>query len=111
MRNPDFKQYINLYNILTQKGQRTFIMYLMMTHPWEFDGTTERAEEVFKKIKIPFYTGSGPTRTPTNFTGSVRSTISRTSKRRRSCFSPDQPISSGPSISTTTRSSAGMTIG
>src|SRR5258708_15726175 len=59
MRNPDFKQYINLYNILTQKGQRTFIMYLMMTHPWEFDGTVERAEENFKKIRIPFYTGSG----------------------------------------------------
>src|ERR1700688_2728109 len=59
MRNPDYKQYINLYNILTQKGQRTFIMYLMMTHPWEFEGTVERAEETFKKIKIPFYTGSG----------------------------------------------------
>ena len=59
MRNPDYKQYINLYNILTQKGQRTFIMYLMMTHPWEFDGTVERAEQIFKKIKIPFYTGSG----------------------------------------------------
>src|ERR1700746_3623307 len=59
MRNPDYKQYINLYNILTQKGQRTFVMYLMMTHPWEFDGTVERAEEIFKKIKIPFYTGSG----------------------------------------------------
>jgi putative CocE/NonD family hydrolase len=59
MQNPDFKQYINLYNILTQKGQRTFIMYLMMTHPWEFDGTVERAEETFKKIRIPFYTGSG----------------------------------------------------
>ena len=35
MQNPDYKQYINLYNILTQKGQRTFIMYLVMTHPWE----------------------------------------------------------------------------
>ena len=45
-RNPDYKQYINLYNILTQKGQRTFIMYLMMTHPWEPDGTVERAEEI-----------------------------------------------------------------
>src|SRR6202171_5486496 len=45
MRNPDYKQYVNLYNILTQKGQRTFIMYLMMTHPWELDGTVERAEE------------------------------------------------------------------
>ena len=34
-------------------------MYLMMTHPWEDDGTVERAEEFFKKIRIPFYTGSG----------------------------------------------------
>ena len=59
MSNPDFKQYINLYNILTQKGQRTFVMYLMLTQPWEADGIVERAEETFKKIKIPFYTGSG----------------------------------------------------
>jgi uncharacterized protein len=59
MSNPDFKLYIYLYNILTQKGQRTFIMYLMMTHPWESDGTVERAEELFKKVRIPFYTGSG----------------------------------------------------
>jgi putative CocE/NonD family hydrolase len=59
MSNADFKQYVNLYNILTQKGQRTFVMYLMMTRPWEADGTVERAEEIFRKIKIPFYTGSG----------------------------------------------------
>ena len=59
MSNPDLKQYVNLYNILSQKGQRTFVMYLMMTHPWEADGTLERAEEIFRKIKIPFYTGSG----------------------------------------------------
>jgi len=25
----------------------------------EPDGTVERAEEIFKKIRIPFYTGSG----------------------------------------------------
>jgi putative CocE/NonD family hydrolase len=59
MRNPDYKQYINLYNILTQKGQRTFVMYLMLTQPWEADGVLERAEATFKKIRIPFYTGSG----------------------------------------------------
>ena len=59
MANPDFKMYANLFNILTQKGQRTFIMYLAMTRPWEADGTVERSEEFFKKIKIPFYTGSG----------------------------------------------------
>ncbi len=59
MANPDFKMYANLYNILTQKGKRTFIMYHSMVAPWEPDGTVEAAEEIFKKVKIPFYTGSG----------------------------------------------------
>ena len=59
MANPDFKMYINLYNILTQKGQRTFIMYRSMVAPWEADGTLEASEKYFDKIKIPFYTGSG----------------------------------------------------
>jgi putative CocE/NonD family hydrolase len=59
MANPDFKMYMNLYNILTQKGQRTFIMYRSMVAPWEPDGTVEKSEETYKKIKIPFYTGSG----------------------------------------------------
>ena len=56
MGNPDFKMYINLYNILTQKGQRTCLMYLMMTHRGSRTGPCERAEEIFRKIKIPFYT-------------------------------------------------------
>ena len=33
-------------------------MYLMMTHPWEMDGVLQKAEETFRKIKVPFYTGS-----------------------------------------------------
>ena len=59
LANPDFKMYQNLYNILTQKGQRTFIMYRSMVAPWEPEGTVEAAEQRFQKIKIPFYTGSG----------------------------------------------------
>jgi uncharacterized protein len=59
MENPDFKMYANLYNILTQKGKRTFIMYHSMVAPWEPDETVEATEETFKTIKIPFYTGSG----------------------------------------------------
>jgi uncharacterized protein len=59
MANPDFKMYANLYNILTQRGKRTFIMYHSMVAPWEPDGTVEAAEETFEKINIPFYTGSG----------------------------------------------------
>jgi predicted acyl esterase len=59
MENPDYKMYLNLYNILTQKGQRTFIMFMSMLAPWEPDGTVENSEKRFEKIKIPFYTGSG----------------------------------------------------
>jgi hypothetical protein len=59
LANPDFKMYMNLYNILTQKGQRTFIMYRSMIAPWEPDGTVAKSMEQFRKIKIPFYTGSG----------------------------------------------------
>ena len=59
MANPDFKMYANLFNILTQRGQRTFIMYLAMTRPWEADNTLELSNAFFKKIKVPFYTGSG----------------------------------------------------
>jgi hypothetical protein len=59
MANPDFKMYVNLYNILTQKGKRTFIMFHSMVTPWEPEGTVEAAEDLFKKIKIPYYTGSG----------------------------------------------------
>ena len=59
LANPDFKMYMNLYNILTQKGQRTFIMYRSMVSPWEPEGTVEAAERLYQKIKIPFYTGSG----------------------------------------------------
>src|SRR5580692_40226 len=36
-----------------------WVMYHIMTNPWEPDGTVERAEEIFKSIKVPFYTGSG----------------------------------------------------
>jgi len=59
MANPDFKMYQNLFNILTQKGQRTFIMFLSLIAPWETEDAIERAEARFRKIKIPFYTGSG----------------------------------------------------
>ncbi|SHK03279.1 hypothetical protein SAMN05443637_10263 [Pseudonocardia thermophila] len=59
MANPDYKPFINLYNILPQKGQRTWVMYHALTHPWEEDGVLEQAEEMFTKIRVPFYTGSG----------------------------------------------------
>ena len=59
MQNPDYKMYANLYNVLTQKGQRTGLMYGALVQPWEEAGTVERSEETFNEIKVPFYTGSG----------------------------------------------------
>src|SRR5262249_44610799 len=34
-------------------------MFLSMIAPWETEDAIERAEARFRKIKIPFYTGSG----------------------------------------------------
>src|ERR1700724_2903833 len=34
-------------------------MYHLLTSPWEADGMVRQSEKAFKKIKIPFYTGSG----------------------------------------------------
>ena len=49
MANPDFKMYANLYNILTQKGKRTFIMYHSMVAPvgagWDRRGRGRNLQE------------------------------------------------------------------
>jgi len=59
MNNPDYKMYVNLYNILTQKGQRSRAVFHTLINPYEDEGVVERSEEKFRKIKVPFYTGSG----------------------------------------------------
>ena len=59
MANPDYKIYANLYNILTQKGQRTGLMYQALTEPWAKDDDVANAEKAFNDLSIPFYTGSG----------------------------------------------------
>ncbi len=59
MANPDYRMYANLYNILTQKGERTGLMYHAMAEPWEGDTVLEEAQRQFDAIQVPFYTGSG----------------------------------------------------
>jgi uncharacterized protein len=111
MHNADFKQYINLYNILTQKGQRTFLMYHLLTSPWEADGTAEQSEEAFKKIKIPFYTGSGA------YAYTYKLHWLGAQHYFQNIEQPKKLIFTGPAtwsalfISITTRSSVGTTIG
>jgi uncharacterized protein len=59
MANPDYMMYPNLYNILTQKGQRDAYLFHSLLEPYEADEVVAASEETFKNIKIPFYTGSG----------------------------------------------------
>ena len=59
MANPDYRMYANLYNILTQKGERTGLMYQAMVQPWEGEDVLAQAQQQFDAIRIPFYTGSG----------------------------------------------------
>ena len=58
MRNPDYMMYVNLYNILTLRGQRDPGVFYPLLFPFERPGTIERTEEMFQKIKIPFVTGA-----------------------------------------------------
>ena len=58
IKNPDYMMYVNLYNILTMRGQRDPGMFYPLLFPFEQPGTIERTEENFKKIKIPFVTGA-----------------------------------------------------
>jgi uncharacterized protein len=57
--NPDYKMYGNLYNILTQKGERSGGMYGALVNPYEEEDVLLKSEEKHRRIKIPFYTGSG----------------------------------------------------
>ena len=60
MDNPDYKMYVNLYNILTMKGQISSLgLFYYLINPFDTEETVKKAEANFKKIKIPVYTGSG----------------------------------------------------
>ena len=58
MQNPDYMMYVNLYNILTMRGQRDAGMFYPLLFPFERPGTIEKTKENFKKITIPFVTGA-----------------------------------------------------
>jgi len=59
LKNPDYMIYAHLWNILTQKGQRDAMIFYLLIFPYDKEENTTQAEEMFKKIKIPFYTGAG----------------------------------------------------
>ncbi len=59
INNRDYRMYAHLWNILTQKGQRSKMVFLTLINPYDDEETMRQSEEMFRKIKVPFYTGSG----------------------------------------------------
>src|SRR6476660_9335626 len=59
LRNPDYRMYPHIYNVLTQKGQHMPPYFQLLIDPYDNEATVKEAEESFPKIKIPTYTGSG----------------------------------------------------
>jgi len=59
MNNQDYKMYVHIYNILTQKGQHMPSLFFTLLNPYDVEGAVEKAEADFEKVKVPVYTGSG----------------------------------------------------
>ncbi len=59
MNNPDYLMYPNIFNILVEKGQTMPHYFDRLIDPYDPDDLAAKSEERLKKIKIPFYTGSG----------------------------------------------------
>ena len=79
MKNPDYRMYGNIYNVLTQKGQHTPTFFNALLYPWDAEGDFPQislpsldeldlkknggirkfSEAGFDKINIPAYTGAG----------------------------------------------------
>ena len=59
MKNPDYKMYPHLYNVLTMKGQHLPPYFHVLIDPYDKEETVEKSEKEFEKIKVPTYTGSG----------------------------------------------------
>lgn len=59
MRNPDYRMYPHLYNLLAQKGQHMPPYFEMLINPYENEAAVASAEEALGKITIPSYTGCG----------------------------------------------------
>lgn len=59
MSNPDIVQYHQFYNILSMKGQKANIFYNTLLNPYDSAEAVRKAEEMFGRIKIPAYLGTG----------------------------------------------------
>jgi putative CocE/NonD family hydrolase len=59
MKNPDYRMYPHIYNLLTQKGQHFPPYFSLLIDPFDKQEAVRKSEAEFNKIKVPTYTGSG----------------------------------------------------
>jgi predicted acyl esterase len=59
MKNPDYKMYPTIYNLLTVKGQHSPHYFNLLIDPYDKVETVEKSETEFDRIKVPTYTGAG----------------------------------------------------
>jgi predicted acyl esterase len=59
MKNPDYRMYTWVYNLLSQKGQIHPRLFSQLIDFFEKEGAYEESEAGFAKIGIPAYTGAG----------------------------------------------------
>ena len=59
MDNPDYRMYGHVYNVLTMKGQQKPHLFNTLINPYDSNEATQMGEQMFKRINIPVYTGTG----------------------------------------------------
>src|SRR5690348_10218678 len=59
MANPDYRMYPNVFNLVAQKGQHMPPFFDLLIDPYDKEEVVAKGEADLKKIKVPFYTGSG----------------------------------------------------
>jgi putative CocE/NonD family hydrolase len=59
MENRDYRMYLTMYNLLTQRGQHSPYMFQMLLNPFDTEESVVASEAQFDQVDIPMYTGSG----------------------------------------------------
>ncbi|MFC1910314.1 CocE/NonD family hydrolase, partial [Chloroflexota bacterium] len=59
MNNRDYRMYAHIFNIIVMRGQLMPHIFETLLNPYDTEEAVKKADEDFKKIKIPVYTGSG----------------------------------------------------
>jgi predicted acyl esterase len=59
MRNPDYRMYPHVLNVLSMKGRISPNYFQILIDPYERTETVEESESSFEKISVPAYLGSG----------------------------------------------------